>query len=74
MYKLLLRFMVISDVYRTIIWNKTAFTKYCLTEWISKIHWLRLYQVNFMGQAGITNATVYKTKPIFTGLGHGKLS
>ena len=36
-YKILLRFMVISDVYRSFIPNKTAFTKYCLTQWISKL-------------------------------------
>ena len=30
-------FAVISDVYRSFIWNKTAFTKYCLTQWISKL-------------------------------------
>ena len=52
----------------------------CLTQWISKlhrsfeIHWVRQYLVNFMGLAGIVNATVYKTEPIFTGLRHGKLS
>ena len=46
-YKLLLIFMVISDVYRSFIQNKTMFTKYCLTQWISKlqgsfeIHWVR---------------------------------
>ena len=32
------------------------------------------YLVNFRGLAGIGNTTVYKTKPIFTGLRHGKLS
>ena len=30
--------------------------------------------VNFPGLVGIVNAAVYKTEPIFTGLGHGKLS
>ena len=59
---------------------KLHLTKYCLTKWISKlpgsfeIHRVRQYLVNFTGPAGIVNATVYKTKPIFTGLGHGKLS
>ena len=39
--------------------NKTTFTKYHLTQWISKlvgsfeIHWVRQYLVNFMGLAGI---------------------
>ena len=72
--------MIISDVYKAFIHNKTTFTKYCLTLWISKlpgsieIHGVRQYQVDFMALAGIVNATVYKTEPIFTGLGHGKLS
>ena len=60
--------------------KKSTFTKYCLTQWISKllgsfeIHWVRQYMVNFMGLAGIVYPTVYKTKPIFTGFGHCKLS
>ena len=29
---------------------------------------------NFMALVGILNATLYKTEPIFTGLGQGKLS
>ena len=38
-----------SDVYRSPFQNKTTFTKYCLTQWISKlpgsfeIHWVRQY-------------------------------
>ena len=32
------------------------------------------YLVNFTGLAGIVNAAIYKTQPIFTGLEHGKLS
>ena len=73
-------FVVISDVYRAFIRNKTTFTKYCLTQWISKlpgsfeIDWVRQYMVNLMGLLGIVNASVYKTELIFTGLGHGKLS
>ena len=41
--------------------NKTTFTKYCLTQWISKlqgsfeIHRVRPYLVNVMGLAGIVN-------------------
>ena len=71
---------LISYVHRSFIPNKTAFTKYCLTQWISKlprsfdIQWVRYDLVNFRGQAGIINATLYKTKPIFTALEHGKLS
>ena len=49
-------FTVISDVYRSFIRNET-FTKYCLTQWISKprsfeIHWVRHYHVNFHGSGG----------------------
>ena len=32
------------------------------------------YLVNFTGLVGIVNATIYKTKPIFTGLEQDKLS
>ena len=59
---------------------KTTFTKYCLTQWISKlprsfeIHWVRPYLVNFTSLDGTENTTVYKTRPIFTGLEHGNLS
>ena len=76
-YKALSSLMAISDSYRCLIQNKT--TKNCLTQWISslpvsfEIHRVR-YLVNFTGLAGIINAPVYKTEPIFTGLGHGKLS
>ena len=65
---------------RSFIPNKTIFTKYCFTQWISKlpksfgIHWVRQYLVHFMVLAGIVNETVYKTELIFTGLGHGKFS
>ena len=57
-FKLLLSFMVISDVYRSFLRNKTIFIKFCLTQWISKlpgsfeIHWVRQYLVNFMGLPG----------------------
>ena len=79
-YRLLLGFAIISDFYMSFIPNKTTFTKYCLTQWISKlpgsfeIHWVTQYLVNFMGLAGIVNTNVYKTKPTFTGLEPGKLS
>ena len=61
MDKLLLSFTVISDAYRSIIWNKIIFIKYCLTQWISKlpwnfeIHWVRQYLVNFSGMANYPN-------------------
>ena len=76
MYKVLLSFRVISDVYRPFIPNKISFAKYSLTQWISKlpwsfkINWLRQYLVNLIGLSGIVNATLYKNEPIFTGLGH----
>ena len=37
MYTLLLSFLVILDVYRSFILNQIMFTKYCLTDWISKL-------------------------------------
>ena len=61
MHKFTLSFVVISDVYRSRIPNKTTFTKYCLTQWISrhpgclKIHRVRPYRVNFSGLVGILN-------------------
>ena len=62
------------------IQNKTTFTKYCLTQWISKlpesfeIHLVKQYLINFMGLAGIVDAIVYRTKSIFTGPQHDKFS
>ena len=59
---------------------KLHLLKYSLTQWISKllgsfeIHWVRLYLLNFMGLVGIVNSIFYKTKPIFKGLGHEKMS
>ena len=79
-YKLLLSFTVILDVCISFISNKTTFDKYCLTQWIPKLpgsfetHWVRQPLANFMGLAGIVNTIVYKTDPIFTVLGHTKLS
>ena len=79
--KLLLSFIVISIVYMSFIPNLTAFTKYRLTQWISKLTGaLKSTErgstclVNFTGFVGIVNATVCKAKPIVIGLGHGKLS
>ena len=60
--------------------KQKVFMKYCLTQWISKLpgsfetHGVRQDLVNFMGVVGIVNATVYKKEPIFTDLGHGRLS
>ena len=78
-YKLLLSFKVTSDLYMSFIPNKTAVDKYSVTHWISKlpgsfeIQWVRQCLVKFTGLAGRVNTPVYRTEPIFTGLGHGKL-
>ena len=66
-YISLLSCMSISDVYRSFILDKSTFTKYCLTHWISKlpgsfeIHLVMQYLQNFWGLVGIVNATVFKT-------------
>ena len=66
--------------YMSFIPSKTTFTKYCLTQWISKlpgsfeIHWVRQYLAYFLGLVGIVNATVYMTELILTGLQHGEFS
>ena len=72
-YKLLLSLTVISGVYSSFIPNKLHLLSTVLLLGSFEIHWVRQYQVNFMGQASIVNTTVYKTEPIFTGLRHGKL-
>ena len=69
-YKLLSSFAVISDACRSSCRNKTTFTKCCLLSGFQ----VRQCLVNFMGLAGIVNATVYKTESIVTRHGHGKLS
>ena len=80
MHELYLSCTVILAVCRSFIRNKNTFTKYCLTQWILKlpgsfeIHWERQYHANVMGLEGIVNTTVYKTEPIITGLGYGKMS
>ena len=59
--------MVIWNVYRSLIPNKTTFTTHCLSQWISKlqgsfeIHWVRQYLAKCMCLVGIVNTTVYKT-------------
>ena len=79
-YTLPLSFTVISDVDKSFVPHWTTFTKYCLTQWISKppgsfeIHRVRHHQKNFTGFAGTLNATVYKTKPIYTGFRYWKLT
>ena len=60
-------FTISSDVYMSFIPNKTTFTMYCRTQWISKllggfeIHRVRQYLINVTGLAGIVNANVYKS-------------
>ena len=78
--KVTLSFMVISNVYKSIVSNKTTFTKYCLTQWISRLPGAlkstelgSTWQIS-VGLADIVNAAVYKTGPVLSGLGHGKLS
>ena len=73
MYKLLLSSMIISDVYRSLIPNKTTSTKYCLSGFQSSMG-VTQYWSNFMGLAGIVSAIVYKTKQIFNGLRSCNLS
>ena len=53
-YKLLLRFKVISGVYRSFIPNKTMLTKYCLTPGELYIHWVRQYLVNLTDLVGMS--------------------
>ena len=81
MYKLLLSFMVISNIYRSFIPNKATFTKYCLSQWISKFHgssvWQYLVHFYYNGiivgamASQITSLTiVYST--IYSGLNQRK--
>ena len=37
MYKSLMSFVVVPDVYMSFIPNETTFTKHCHTQWISKL-------------------------------------
>ena len=80
-HKLPLSFTAISDVTGPLFEIKLhVYTRYCLTQRISKlcesfeIHWVRQYLTNFTDMACIANITVYKSEPVFTGLGHGNLS
>ena len=65
-YKFPLGFMDISDVNRSCIPNKTTLTKYCLTEWISKLPLSEAAPGKFTGLADTVSATVYKTNRIFS--------
>ena len=78
-YKLILSFTVITDVYMSFIPNKTTLIKLLDTVWLSgfrssrvEIHCVMQYPVNFTGLAGIVNAAVCKTEKICTGLWYGR--
>ena len=80
-YTLLLSFTVISDVYTSFITKILhLLSTVLLNAGISKlpgsfeIYWVRQDMVNFTGLVGIVNTTVYKPKPIFRCLSHGKSS
>ena len=55
----------LSHLLTQVIRNRSTFTKYCLTQCISKlpgsfeIHWVRQYLVNFAGLAGIVNTNIW---------------
>ena len=70
-------FVLWSDVYRSFIRNKTTYIKHCLTRWISWELWnpkIKAISGKLYGFGGHSKTTAHKTKPIVTGLGHGKLS
>ena len=67
MYESFSNLTIISDVYRSFIRNKTIFTMYSLTQWISKPPPGALKSTeyastchNFTGIADMVNATVYR--------------
>ena len=78
MYKLRLSFTVISDVYWFFIPNLHLLSTVLVNGFQSPQQlWNPMSKIvpgKFMGLAGIVNTTDYKTEPIFTVLGHGKLS
>ena len=56
-HKLLSGFNTISDVYGSFIRNKTTFTKYCLTQWISELP--RRFEIHWVSQvSGMTNRLI----------------
>ena len=66
-YKLLLRFIVISYVYRFFIPNKVTYIYKVMSYSVDfkAINWVTQCLEIFTGLVGIVNATVHKTKPIF---------
>ena len=59
-----------TEIYKSFIPNKNTFTEFCVPGSF-EIH---QYVANCTVLADTVNETVYKTKPIFTDLGYGKLS
>ena len=63
MYKLLSNLLVISDVNWSFIQNTTTFTKYCLSQKISKlpgsfeIHWVTVLLSGFQSPHKVLNST-----------------
>ena len=77
--KLLLGFTVNSDIYSPLFQIKLHLLNTVLLSGFQsspnfEIHWVRQYLLNFMALASMISANVYKTEPIFTGLGTDKLS
>ena len=62
---------IISDVYRSFIRNKTIFTMYSLTQWISKppgsfeIHWVCQYLPKFHAYSGHGKCNCLQDRPNF---------
>ena len=73
LYKLLLSFLLISDVYRSFIPNKNTSNKYCLSGFQSSLG-VRQNWLNFMGLAGTVIAIICKTNQFFNGLRQCSLS
>ena len=67
----MLSFMFISDVYMSLIPDKTTFNKYWGYRELGVLKSTKTAPGK-LDLIGIVNETVYKTESIFTGLGHGK--
>ena len=68
-YKLLLCFTVIPDVYKSFFPNKTTYTKYCLTQWISKLS----VRGKFLGSGGHSKRNYLQDRANFHRHRHNKL-
>ena len=73
-----LSFIIIQNIHKFFIPNKTALSTVLLGRFQSSRELWNLLSKAVLGKYhgfdGHRNATVYKTEPIFTGLGRGKLS